>query len=83
VLAVADDNKAAATAFMVAIDPLALLPRITHKVYHNVKFSSKGGKKGRPIIGLFRDIMPRTVESFLALCTNRSSGNAGFLPLLV
>jgi hypothetical protein len=44
---VAEDGKAAVTEFAVAINPSAQLPRITHKVYLNVEFGSKGGKKGR------------------------------------
>jgi hypothetical protein len=40
--AVVDNNKAATTASVVAINPSARLPRITHKVYLNVKFGSKG-----------------------------------------
>jgi hypothetical protein len=68
---------------MVAIDPLAQLLRITHKVYLDVKFGSKGGKKGTLVIGLFGDVMPRTVGSFLALCADPGGGNAGFLPMLV
>ncbi len=81
--AVADNGKAAGTASMVMINPSARLPRIIHKVYLDVEFSSKGEKKSRPIIGLFEDIMPRMVGNILALCANRSGGNAGFLPSLV
>jgi hypothetical protein len=81
--AVADDSGTAATASVVAIKPSAQLPRITHKAYLEVKFGSKGEKKGRLVISLFGDVMPRTVGNFLALCTNRGGGNAGFLPALV
>jgi hypothetical protein len=83
VLAVVDNGKVATTVSVVVIDPSARLPRITHKAYLDIKFGSKGGKKGRLIIGLFGDIMPRTVGNFLALCTDRGGGNAGFLPALV
>ncbi len=81
--AVADNGKAAVRASVVAIDPLAQLPRITHKVYLDVEFGSKGGKKGRLVIGLFGDFMPRMGGNFLALCADRGGGNAGFLPMLV
>ncbi len=40
--AVVDNEEAAVTASVVAIDLSARLPRITHKVYLNVKFGSKG-----------------------------------------
>jgi hypothetical protein len=73
---VADNGKVVTTASVVVIDPSAQLPVITHKVYLNVKFGSKGGKKCRVVIGLFGDVMPRRVGNFLALCTNCGNGNA-------
>jgi hypothetical protein len=82
-LAVVVDGEAAATASAVTINPSAQLTRITHKVYLDVEFGSKRGKKGRLVIGLFGDVMPRVVGNFLAICPNRGSGNAGFLPTLV
>jgi hypothetical protein len=83
VLAVADDGVVAAMVSAVVINPSARLPRITHKAYLDVEFGSKGGKKGRLVIGLFGDVMPRTVGNFLALCTNCGDNDAGFLPALV
>jgi hypothetical protein len=80
---VADNGMAAATASAVTINLLAQLPRITHKVYLDVEFVSKGGKKGRLVIGLLGDTMPRTVGNFLAFCANRGCGDAGFLPAFV
>jgi hypothetical protein len=80
---VADNSKATATASGVTIDPLAQLPRITHKAYLDIELGSEGGKKGRLVIDLFGEIMPRMVGNFLALCADRSGGNAGFLPALV
>jgi hypothetical protein len=82
-LVVADDSKAAAKASAVTIDPSAQLPRITHKAYLDVEFGGKGGKRGRLIIGLFGDVMPKMAGNFLALCTNRGGSNAGFFPVLV
>jgi hypothetical protein len=73
---VTDDSKVASMVSAVAINPLARLVRIIHKVYLDVLFGSRGGKKGRLVICLFRDVMPRTVRNFLALCANRGSNNA-------
>ena len=77
-----DDGEAAAatatttTSAVVAIGPSVRLPRITHRAYLDVELGSGGGgkKKSRLVIGLFGDVMPRTVGNFLALCANRQGG---------
>ena len=78
-----DDGEAAAatattttTSAVVAIDPSVRLPRITHRAYLDVELGSGGGgkKKSRLVIGLFGDVMPRTVGNFLTLCANRQGG---------
>ena len=64
------------TSAVVAIDPSVRLPRITHRAYLDVELGSGGGgkKKSRLVIGLFGDVMPRTVGNFLTLCANRQGG---------
>lgn len=52
------------------IDPSIDLPKITQKVYLDIKFAKYKPKK--LVIGLFGDAMPKTVENFLTLCTNTS-----------
>ena len=75
-LAEDDGEAAAASSSVVAIDPSVRLPRITHRAYLDVEFGSRGGgeRKSRLVIGLFGDVMPRTVGNFLALCANRQGG---------
>ncbi|KAL7526263.1 hypothetical protein ACHAXR_001402 [Thalassiosira sp. AJA248-18] len=50
------------------VDPSIDLPKITQKVYLEIKFAKY--KPKQIVIGLFGDIMPKTVENFLTLCTN-------------
>lgn len=55
------------------IDPSTDLPKITQKVYLDIKFGNArltGGKPRKLVIGLFGDAMPKAVENFLTLCTN-------------
>ena len=49
------------------IDPSIDLPKITHKVYLDVKFAKY--KPKQLVIGLFGDVMPKAVENFLTLST--------------
>ena len=53
------------------IDPSIDLPKITNKVYLDIKFGQY--KTKRLVIGLFGDVMPNTVANFLSLCTNNGS----------
>lgn len=62
--ALADDQAETTT-----IDPSIDLPKITQKVYLDIKFV-KYKTPNRLVIGLFGDAMPKTVENFLALCSN-------------
>lgn len=67
--AFADDNESSgATTTQDIIDPSIDLPKITNKVYLDIKFGKYKPKK--LVIGLFGDAMPKTVENFLTLCTN-------------
>mmetsp|Transcript_15173 Transcript_15173/g.32934 ORF Transcript_15173/g.32934 Transcript_15173/m.32934 type:complete len:282 (+) Transcript_15173:18-863(+) len=71
--ALADDDQSGAptpTQSDEKIDPSINLPKITQKVYLDIKFANY--KPKTLVIGLFGDSMPKTVENFLTLCTNTS-----------
>ncbi|KAL3804047.1 hypothetical protein HJC23_006438 [Cyclotella cryptica] len=51
------------------IDPSINLPKITSKVYLDIQYANFKQPK-RIAIGLFGDVMPRTVDNFQHLCTN-------------
>lgn len=67
--ALADDDEG------IIIDPSVDLPKVTNKVYLDVKFGNY--KTKRMVIGLFGDIMPKTTENFLSLCSNGNVSYAG------
>jgi len=41
--------------------------KITNKVFFDIEIA--GGEKGRLVMGLFGEVVPKTVENFRALCT--------------
>mmetsp|Transcript_21275 Transcript_21275/g.42642 ORF Transcript_21275/g.42642 Transcript_21275/m.42642 type:complete len:330 (+) Transcript_21275:31-1020(+) len=59
-----------------SIDPSIDLPKITQKVYLDIKFGNY--KPTRLIIGLFGEVMPRAVENFQTLCANGSYTGTSF-----
>lgn len=59
----------------VIIDPSVDLPKVTNKVYLDVKFGNY--KTKRMVIGLFGDVMPKATENFLSLCSNGDVSYAG------
>lgn len=49
------------------MDPIPVLPEVTHKVYLDFKIED-GGKSGRIVLGLFGTHAPKLAENFRALC---------------
>ena len=60
------------------IDPATDLPKITKQVYLDVEFGSREVERGRLVIGLFGDVMPRTVENFETLCSSNAYAGTTF-----
>lgn len=60
------------------IDPSIDPPKITKKVYLDVEFGSKDEERGRLVIGLFGDLMPRTAENFERLCSSNAYAGTTF-----
>mmetsp|Transcript_18071 Transcript_18071/g.32857 ORF Transcript_18071/g.32857 Transcript_18071/m.32857 type:complete len:292 (-) Transcript_18071:133-1008(-) len=62
-----EDQSATPTSDDTTIDPSIDFPKITHKVYLDIKFAKY--KPKQLVIGLFGDVMPKAVENFLTLST--------------
>jgi peptidyl-prolyl cis-trans isomerase B (cyclophilin B) len=58
------------------IDPITDSPKITKRVYLDVEFGKN--EKGRLVIGLYGDIMPKTTENFEKLCASNSYAGTNF-----
>jgi peptidyl-prolyl cis-trans isomerase B (cyclophilin B) len=58
------------------IDPITDSPKITKRVYLDVEFGKT--EKGRLVIGLYGDIMPKTTENFEKLCASNSYAGTNF-----
>jgi len=57
------------------IDPAIDPPKITKSVYLDIEFD---GEKGRLVIGLYGDIMPKTAENFEKLCASNAYAGTNF-----
>ena len=60
------------------IDPAIDPPTVTKRVYLDVEFGTKDNEKGRLVIGLYGDLMPKTVANFESLCSSNAYAGTSF-----
>ena len=82
----AADDAGDVDAKSTAIDPSVSMPKITSRVYLDVKFAKYKEPK-RLVVGLFGEAMPRTAGNFASLCagdgpSGRSYAGTGFYRVL-
>jgi cyclophilin family peptidyl-prolyl cis-trans isomerase len=67
------------------LDPNTDLPTITKRVYLDVQIGKDDGlvhPKARIVIGLFGDVLPRTVDNFVSLCEQNAYAGTTFYRVL-
>lgn len=67
-----------ATSLASYIDPIIDPPKVTKRVYLDVEFGPNDNQKGRLVIGLFGDLMPKTAENFEKLCSSNAYAGTNF-----